>query len=746
VIGFAMRLTFRGGREALIRTVVIASAVALGVGLLLTTLAGIGAVNRQNDRYAWLETGAGSRTAATTANDPTWWRLSADEFHHKVIGRVDVAPTGPHPPVPPGIPALPGPGEYYASPALAKLLREPGSATLRERLPGKQIGEIGRSGLPAPNSLLVVVGNRVDKLSHASGADLVNAISTTSPSNCNGECFAIGINSNGISLVLSVVAVALLFPLLIFLGVASRLSAAQREMRFAAMRLVGATPRQVTLVSTVESTLATTAGVVLGFGLFFAMRPVLAPLPFTGDPFFVSDLTLSTLEIVLVALGVPIAAAVVSRIALRRVTISPLGVSRRVTPGPPRARRLLLLVAGLVELAYFAIAGRPATTNGQILAFVPGILVTMAGLIVAGPWLTMCGARLVARRTNSPSGLVAARRLADDPKAGFRAISGLVLGLFVASVAVAVMTTITAYDGQQASTAAARATLVDDFRTFAPGGPTSQVQSIPPSVLSDLIAIPGVSSYAVIRQVPPREGQMDSVVSCADLTANPGLGACVPGTKTANFEVGMLGSKEQPHSGWPAATYSPEQLAALPVGALAVTTDGSNAAIEQARTLLERAFPYTSPLRYAPLTIAESQSQSNNAKRNAAYQRLADVVVLATLPIAGCTLAVGIIAGLNDRRRPFGLLRLTGAPVSLLRRVIMFESAVPLLAGAVAAMGVGYLTSYLFLRAQLDETLQSPGPGFYAVVLAGVAASLAVVASTFPVLRRLTGPEAVRND
>jgi hypothetical protein len=746
VIGFAVRLTLRGGREALIRTIVIAAAVALGVGLLLTTLAGVTAVNRQNDRYAWLETGSGTHPPVTPGTSPTWWRLSADEFHGKVIGRVEVAPTGPHPPVPPGIPALPGPGEFYASPAASKLLQQTGPAALRSRYPGRQIGEISSSGLPAPTSLIIVVGDTVGQLSHARHADLVDSISTTSPSNCNGPCYAIGIDANGISLVLSVVAVALLFPLLIFLGVASRLSAAQREMRFAAMRLVGATPRQVTLISTVEATLATAVGVVAGFGLFFALRPLLAPIPFTGDPFFVSDLAVSPVKIALVAIGVPLGAAVASRLALRRVTISPLGVTRRVTPGPPRPYRLLLLIAGLAELAYFAIVGRPRSTNGQTLAFTPGILVTMAGLIIAGPWLTMCGSRLVARRTSSPSGLVAARRLADDPKAGFRAISGLVLGLFVASVAVAVMTTIHAYDGRQASTAAARATVIDDFRSFSGDGSTTSVRSVPSSVLSSLREIPGVQAYAIVRHVPPQPTELDGVVDCADLSANPGLGVCAPGARTAMFEDGLLGSKFGPRHGWLPSSYTLSQLSQLSVGALAVTTDGSQTAIEEVRTLLERAFPYASAQGDPPLTIAESQAQGNAAKRNAAYQRLADVVILATLPIAGATLAVGIIAGLNDRRRPFGLLRLTGAPVGLLRRVIMFESAVPLLAGAVAAVGVGFLTSFLFLRGQLSETLHSPGLGFYAVVLSGVLASLIVVASTFPVLRRLTGPEAVRND
>ena len=38
-------------------------AVAIGVGLLLATLAGINAVNAQNARYAWLETGSDARVA-----------------------------------------------------------------------------------------------------------------------------------------------------------------------------------------------------------------------------------------------------------------------------------------------------------------------------------------------------------------------------------------------------------------------------------------------------------------------------------------------------------------------------------------------------------------------------------------------------------------------------------------------------------------------------------------------------------
>ena len=56
MLGLGLRLAVSGGREALVRLVVLAVAVGLGVGLLLIAVAGINAVNAQNDRYAWLDT------------------------------------------------------------------------------------------------------------------------------------------------------------------------------------------------------------------------------------------------------------------------------------------------------------------------------------------------------------------------------------------------------------------------------------------------------------------------------------------------------------------------------------------------------------------------------------------------------------------------------------------------------------------------------------------------------------------
>jgi hypothetical protein len=58
----------------------------------------------------------------------------------------------------------------------------------------------------------------------------------------------------------------------------------------------------------------------------------------------------------------------------------------------------------------------------------------------------------------------------------------------------------------------------------------------------------------------------------------------------------------------------------------------------------------------------------------------------------------------------------------------------------------GFLAATLFLRSQLSETRQAPGFSYFGAAGAGLVASLAITASTLPVLRRISGPEVARNE
>jgi len=761
MIRLALRLTFAGGREALTRLALIAIAVMVGVGLLLATVATLNAVQKQNARYAWLETGypgsnapVATSTTGTTAADPLWWRLRADYFDGALIGRIDVATRGPKSPVPPGISKLPGPGEFYVSPAMAKLLRDTPAAELGDRYPGVEAGTIGEAALPAPDSLVIIVGRRAADLLQENGVRRVTSISTTKPNKCNGECApGVGNNGNGLTLILSVVVAGLLFPVLIFIGAATRLSAARREQRFAAIRLVGATPRQVSVIATVESAVAATAGVVAGFGLFYAVRVPIASIPFTGDPFFPSDLSLSLMNVLLIALGIPLAAAVAARLALRRVSISPLGVSRRVTPRPPQPRRLIPLIAGIAELGYFAYVGNigaksHTSSNTEAVAYLLGVLLVMAGLVIAGPWLTLLVSRISASRATRPATLIAARRLADNPHASFRAISGLVLAVFVGTCSIGIITTIVAYDSNAstASSSSGDALLVDSFGGQQPASGNNV--SVSTTTRVALTSIPGVTGVASIYDASGgiyQQGRPGQAASCAEIAHIPALGHCEPGAATALISLplggGVVSHQTARHPlAWLDAGLTTAQLQALPLDTIVVGTDGSTAAVERARTVLDLHIPND----YAAQTISEIRT--SDARLLDGYRQLANVVILTSLPIAGCSLAVSIAGGLAERKRPFSLLRLTGAPLAMLRRVIMLEAAAPLAVTAVVSAGAGLVAAQLFLRAQLAETLQPPRLQYYVVVLTGLLASLAIIASTLPLLRRISGPEAARNE
>jgi uncharacterized membrane protein len=59
---------------------------------------------------------------------------------------------------------------------------------------------------------------------------------------------------------------------------------------------------------------------------------------------------------------------------------------------------------------------------------------------------------------------------------------------------------------------------------------------------------------------------------------------------------------------------------------------------------------------------------------------------------------------------------------------------------------VGLISAALYLHSQVDVAFRFPGIGFWTTVVGGLAASLAIIASTFPLLDRMTGPEVARNE
>jgi hypothetical protein len=309
--------------------------------------------------------------------------------------------------------------------------------------------------------------------------------------------------------------------------------------------------------------------------------------------------------------------------------------------------------------------------------------------------------------------------------------------------------------------------LMDQLADQSPGVASPGPAAPAAPLAAQLRAIPGVQGVVVVRADPgltipgtlhglgtsqfgPPSPVPAGVVSCAQLATAPALGRCPAGATAAAFpEAGFSFSANNSLFGtdptgitWPAANVPAARLDRLAVDSINVATNGSGPAVEQARTMLVNARAY--PTMSGPSTLGDLIAQDNSG--NNAYQQLANTVILVSLPIAGCTLAAAIAAGLADRKRPFSLLRLTGARLATLRCVVTLESAVPLLAVAAVAIATGFAAAAEYASVAQHQPMAAPGVAYYLITAGGLLVSLGIIAATFPLLKRMTGPEVARNE
>ncbi|HEX8863908.1 MAG TPA: FtsX-like permease family protein [Actinomycetes bacterium] len=743
MIHLAARLALRGGREPLIRLVVTAIGVALGVTLLLLAAAAFPALHAHDVRRAWVKTSTRNLRPAQREADtqPLLWRVRTDTFENHDIIWVDVAALGPRAPLPPGLARLPGPGDLAVSPALSRLLRSTPRALLGDRFPGRVMATVGNQALVSPDQLVIFAGHDPAELRASIGVIQVRSIESATP----------GLKASGFLRVMVVIGiVGLLVPVAVFVATATRLAAARREQRLAALRLVGATPRQTAVIAAVEVTLAAAAGTGLGFAAFAVARPVVARIPFDGSSFLTSDLRLPAGMSLLVVLGVPVLAACAALVSLRRVQVSPLGIVRRAAPRRPTWRRLTPLFVGLAAFGV-AIPAAVSTRSGNLLppvALGAAFLLVIVGIVAAGPLLTLAVAGVMERFGRRVAALLAARRLQDDPAAGFRAISGLVLATFVATLisGVAPAALVSYKSGSQLP-----AGLVTLRFTELPSRALPPAEAAP--LLSQLDAIPGVVRVTDIRLAPSGSagaapggaGQVvPTIARCADLLATrlaANLAACAHPSAAVSWSLAD-GVLDGPASMLPRPTSEPS-FAALPLAAVAVSTDGRAATVERVCTRLDAAAPAGDVL------AAATRDTTAGDRKLLQLERLTNVALLLSLLIAGCSLAVAVAAGLIERKRPFALLRLAGVHRSVLRRVVLAEAAIPLLAITTAsvALGLGAAAALLLAgssAAGVSFTWQPPAPGYWAALGAGLTLALLVVAATLPLLERLTSLETAR--
>lgn len=239
------------------------------------------------------------------------------------------------------------------------------------------------------------------------------------------------------ALLACVALLALALPLVTVVRGAARLAVVHREERISTLRLLGATPREVTALVVVETAGQAALGGVLGAASYGALLPLGAAVPFQGASLSVGELWVGPGVLAAVVVSVCAAAAVLAAVESRRAGRPRPGPACR--PAPRRYRPARAAVALGAALGTFVVTTFLELFAAAAIAALLGcLLLASVAFDAVGPWLLAARARRGARRAPGLPQLLAARRLLDDPHAAWAAVRGVATASFVVGAVVGV--------------------------------------------------------------------------------------------------------------------------------------------------------------------------------------------------------------------------------------------------------------------------------------------------------------------
>jgi hypothetical protein len=717
-VRLALRV-LRVDRRTQVSTTLTALGVAVATGLVLLLVGLPFATQVRAERTLWQTPWAGGG-----AGDIVRVAVSDDEVDGKTIIRVDVAPLVDPAGIelPPGIDRLPGPGEMLQSPELAKLTESRPKEELADRFNAKPVGLLGDDGLKFPEQLAVLVGHTPDTMP-ANSYDL--------PKLASGEAKA----DELLSLLAGVGVVVLLVPSLVLVASASRLTAARRERRLAALRLAGATPAQVTAMVGAETGIAALVGAGLGVALSPVLYAAATWVPWAGGTWLAADFVPPWYVVVMVALGVPALVVGAAVAGLRRVVTTPLMASGGHTRKPLSPWRL-----AIVPVAVLLFFWSLTSVGDSALPILVTLALVMWSPTLVGPWVTSALGGVFTKVWRKPAVLMAGRRLRDDPKAAYRASSGVVLAVFTGSMALTLMSSL---ESEAGYTTAYRDSVLY----------LSTNEEKAPEIVA--AADERLERYGMAERATA-VGYMDMeqdgsflpgyVVSCADAevllpvqvdcASEPAIYAPAG---TALDMIDYSGDQEEKTSLTSQPVVSPGldrvliDPALLPAGAplfdVDVAVPASDGSREKARTVLLAASG-------GAQVISKEMMLAQQDTQLADLRRVTVIGLLTASVLGGLSAAIATAGSVMDRRRTFGALMAAGTPTRTLARALRAEAALPALVATIGAGALGTGVG-IGLFGLMSKSLPVLSPWLAAPFALGALVALLAASVCTPALNRV---------
>ncbi|MEU3272255.1 FtsX-like permease family protein [Saccharomonospora sp. NPDC006951] len=724
----------RVDRRSRVSAILTAVGVAVATGLVLLLVGLPFATQARAERSVWQEP---SYQSGEDGSASLSLARSEDIVDGRQIERIDVAPLGDASAItlPPGIGALPAPGEALLSPELRKLVAERPASQLGDRF-GEQAGVLGEDALAYPDQLVVLVGQNA--------ADMpVTAYEQDGFSTDGAQADPL------LQLLAGVGVVVLLVPSLVLVSSAARLTAARRERRLAALRLAGATPKQVVGMVAAETAIASVAGAVIGFAVSPALHALARYVPWDGGTWQASDFTLPLGVSIPIVLAIPLLVLLAAVLGLRRVVRTPLGATAQHTKKPLHWWRLLPLpLAGV----FFMFAISTAEEAGSVVPVLGALALVIASAALVGPWVTSAIGGIFVKIWRKPSMLLAGRKLRDDPQGAYRASAGVVLAVFTGSMALTLLPSFESLGGSSspfedsvlyvATDSATAGHIVERTnRDLAAQGQRERASGIGEVVLTNGSSDTGQQAYVLDCTTAEELLRLDMAGACA---GRPGIYSPYTFSGGDLAVSAIWDGKATPLTG------------EVPVRPVSMKGEGINAvpiidpAVMPAGVTPEEvtvAVPTTSAnyevVRTALAGAANgAQIESRAARLDSQDSMLADlrrvtvIGLLAAAVLGGCSAAIATAGSVLDRRKTFGALIAAGTPVSVLARALRTEAAMPAMVATIGAGVVGMLVG-MGLYSLLEPGFVVLSPWLLAPVVLGIGVAVLAASVCKPALKRV---------
>ena len=709
-------LFWRLDKQSIKRLVLTSFAIALGVMTLLVLLSGTnGLYNRfnQGGLFNAVYSGKGAKSDKDALKIAWFTHDNLNRWQNNEIKVLEFAKTSSNAPDLPNLRA-PQPGEYYLSPKLASIMKTNPNSGLDKRYGNKYIGELPKEYLSSPDDLIAFSGVKKEDLL----ASNVPTFNYTDPKMLeSSKDFSI---KGGLLVIFAFGAVILLFPVAMLVSIATQLGSAQRERKYAAIRLIGGTRKQVRNILLFESLVTTLVGILGGILLHLMILPLISNYSFDGLRFFPEQLRLDLSQYFYVAVIILILSLVVNLWQMKKVQTSPLGIVMRHKKD--KKPRIFRLIPFLITFSFFCFlctdVGKKWLKDGSQISMILlllAILGLMFSIVLAGSYITYWLSKLISKNTKRATILIASKRIKTQSKQVFRNVGGVVLALFAGSF---FLTAVSGIDKVEQDSISGN--MYSRLKTDTVLISTAQNYDLDQVIKNKSY----IKSYTKIGIDLESEEEGLFTISCKDLATYIKTDCRDKGVVKYNLATNkILGD---------------------------VSSFDFNKEHQYLVTL--KSMDYIDTLRSDVLTNIKrdtiayviSGKYANQPIVSKLIKSLSEITyagILFTMLVAIFSLFVSTVGGLFERKRSLFTLSLGGMDFKQMKRMVLVESLIPLISVSVFASILGVWVGAIFMSIYSSSVKPTITPLYLVITLGCLAFAIVGINMILPVIKRITSLE-----